>query len=311
MGEPLILKYRPSAFDDMLLMGHKEVVGALSRVLEADTCPHAFLFTGSSGLGKTTLARIVASSLGAELLEVDAASNSGVDNARVLIESGNHYSLFGSARKFYLIDECHGLSKQAMDALLKTLEEPPPHLYFGLCTTEVHRIKETIVSRCYHVKLNPLRDAEIEELLLLVCEVEGWRVDGSIIQMVVQAATGQPRKALSFLQNVYDVKTADEAKRIIPLLDHSDHAREFLQALISRRGWDEVKKYLEKLDDGDLETLSTTGASYLSSAMLNAKTEDAARRIWIMLDALTYPTSTFDRKAAFIAAVGRVMWGGQ
>lgn len=311
MAEPLITKYRPTSFDDVLLVGHKTVVSALERVIKSETCPHAFLFTGPSGIGKTTLARITASALEAEILEIDAASNSGVDNARMVIENGQYQSLSGSARKFYLIDEFHGMSRAAMDALLKTLEEPPSHLYFGLCTTEAHKVRETIVTRCYSVKLDHVRDSDIEELLDLVCEVEGWQPDGSIRQMVVQAATGQPRKALTLLQNVHDVKTVEEARRIIPLMEGSDPARDLLDALVNNRGWDLVSKALEKIEDADLEALSTTGASWMATAMMRTRSEEQARRIWTILDALTFPTSTFDRRAAFVAAVGRVMWGGQ
>src|SRR5262245_52904479 len=112
-------------------MGHQGAVAALQRVLASDTCPHSFLLTGASGVGKTTLARIIADALGAEVLEIDAASNTGVDATKSLIELGQHRSLHGKARKMFILDEAHALSKSSWQALLKTIEEPPGHLYFA------------------------------------------------------------------------------------------------------------------------------------------------------------------------------------
>ena len=307
MAEPLIVKYRPTSFDEVI--GHEEIVGALRRVIASDTRPHCYLLTGPSGLGKTTLARIIASEIGAEVLEFDAASNSGIDATRELIELGQYRSLSGSATKMILIDEAHGLSRQAIDALLKTLEEPPDHLYFALCTTELQRIRETVVTRCYHVPLRRLKDQAIEDLLMLVCEVENWSPDSDVLQMVVQASTGQPRKALSLLQSCHDAPSRDEARRIISLLETSEPAGDLLRDLVNgKRTWALIRPNLEKLDDADFESLLTGGARYISTALVKEADEKRAASLWALLDALTFPSSTFDRKAAFIAAVGRMLW---
>lgn len=312
MTEPLITKFRPISFDDELLIGHREIIAALRRVIASPTRPHAYLFTGPSGIGKTTLARIVASEIGAEVLEFDAASNSSVEAARQLVELGQYRSLGGSDSKMFLIDEFHGLSRQAMDALLKTIEEPPEHLYFALCTTEAHRVRETIVTRCYHVPLKPLRDAEVEELVSLVCVVEDWKPDGDVVQMVVQAATGQPRKALSMLQSVHDAPSREEARRVIALLDTSEPVTDLLRDIVGgKRSWSLLRGHLEKLGDEDFDSLVAEASGYIATVIVREGDEARARSLWQLLDALTFPSATYNKRAAFVAAVGRMLWGGQ
>jgi DNA polymerase-3 subunit gamma/tau len=157
MSLPLVIKYRPKSFEEVI--GHEDMLMALLRAISSDTCPHSFLFTGVSGLGKTTLARITAMELQADPLEIDAASNNGVDATRGLVELGQHMSMVGDGRRAIIIDECHTLSKQAWQPLLKLLEEPPDHLYIMLCTTELEKVPDTIRNRCFHVVLKPLHHA--------------------------------------------------------------------------------------------------------------------------------------------------------
>ena len=302
----IINKYRPLDFSEVI--GHDSLVAALERVISSDICPHAFLFTGPAGCGKTTLARIVASKLECDLTEIDAASNSGTNEMRALIEMGEYQS-FNRSRKLFLVDEFHGLSKQAMDVLLKTLEEPPPHLYFALCTTEVHKVKETIVSRCYHVPLRPVKDSEIDTLLTLVCDVEGWKPNNDVMQMIITSATGQPRKALSLLQTCWDAPSREEAQRIIALTDLSDPSLDLLRDIVNgKHSWVLIRPHLEKMEDEDFDSLLTGAARYITNAVMREKDEGKARKLWALLDALTFPTSTFDRKAAFMAAIGRMIW---
>jgi len=307
MPEPLITRYRPSTFEEVL--GHDDQVNALKRVLKTDTRPHAYLLTGPSGIGKTTIARIIATAIDAEVLEIDAASNSGIDAVRQLNELGQHMSLYGADARMFIIDECHGLSRPAMQALLKLLEDPPEHLYLALATTELQRIPETILTRCYHIPLRPIKPTEIEDLLSVICECENWTPNPDVLQMIVQGSTGQPRKALSLLQACYDAPSREEAKRIIALLETSEPLLDLLRILVSgRRDWKLVQSYLEQIDDADFEEASVGAGRYIINAMLKEPEEKKAASMWALLEALVYPTATFDRKASFFAAIGRYLW---
>jgi DNA polymerase III gamma/tau subunit len=311
-NEPLITRYRPHEWEE--LVGHEKVIAALRRVAASDSRPHAYLLTGPSGIGKTTIARIIAREIGAEVLEIDAASNSSVDAARQLVEIGQYRSLGAAERKMFIIDEFHGLSRQAMDALLKTLEEPPDHLFFALCTTELSRVRETVQTRCYPVALHPLRSAEIEELLTAICAVEGWEPSGDVMTMIVQASTGQPRKALSMLEAVHDAPSREEAERVTALLASASEAGSSLfRDLFGGKTWVHIRPALERLqaEQADWDALAAEAAGYISTMIIGEKDDKRARDLWQLLDALTFPSNTFNRRAAFVAAVGRILWGGQ
>jgi DNA polymerase III gamma/tau subunit len=304
---PLITKYRPTALDEML--GHELQLAGLNRALTGSTVPHSYLFTGIAGLGKTTLARIVGSMLECDVLEIDAASYNSVDSMRQLVEMANHMSLTGNGRRMFLIDECHTLSKAAWQALLKVLEEPPEFVYFALCTTEAEKVPETIKTRCYHTALKPLRAEELGILLDTIAELEGWQVAPDVMSAVIQAATGQPRKALSMLESVHNLDSREEVKRVLTLqMQDGDPMYDFAVQLVNGKGWPVLAPILAKLEDEDFENVNIMVGRFLISNMARAKDETGAKRAWKILEALMFPAATYDRKAAFYAAVGRALW---
>jgi len=307
-GSTLLTKYRPDALDQ--LVGHEAVIASLSRRLESDSRPHCFLFSGPSGVGKTTTARIIGSILEADVNEVDAASNSGVDAMRSLTDISMYMSMSGAGHRLLIIDECHRLSSNAWDALLKLLEEPPAHLYIALCTTALDKVPETIKTRCYHVPFKPLPPAEIEALLTVVADMEGWDVHPDILALAVQAATGQPRKGLTILEQIHDYRSRDEARRVIDLVEASDPIIELLQHLLSgKKSWKQIRALLARLEDSDFEAAAIIAGRYIAGALVRCEEEKAAASAWALLDALLFPSSTYDKKTAFLAAVGRMLWG--
>lgn len=305
----LINKYRPADWDQVV--GHEAPIRALVRSLKSASCPHSFLFTGPSGVGKTTMARILAKELLADITEIDAASNNGVDAMRELVEFSQHTSFNESGRRLMIIDEAHALSKAAWQAALKLLEEPPNHCFLALCTTELAKVPETIVTRCFHVPLRPVPNDELEALLDVVIGCEQFEVTNDVRALVLQASSGSPRQALSILQAVHAEKTRDDAKRVISLVEASEPLIELLQHLLSgKRSWKQVQSMLSKIESESFEEASILAGRYIAGAMLRANNDAEAQRAWQLLEALVFPAETYDKKIAFFAAVGRILWGG-
>jgi DNA polymerase-3 subunit gamma/tau len=216
----LARKWRPRQFSE--LVGQEHVVRALSHALDGGRIHHAFLFTGTRGVGKTTIARIFAKSLNCEsgptsqpcgvcgickeidagrfvdLLEIDAASNTGIDNVRELIDNAQYAPTRGRY-KVYLIDEVHMLSKAAFNALLKTLEEPPPHVKFLLATTDPQKLPVTVLSRCIKFNLKRLTPEQIVGQMRHILGAEQIEFEGEAIEVLSRAADGSLRDGLSLL----------------------------------------------------------------------------------------------------------------
>ena len=217
----LALKYRPQSFDD--LIGQEVVAETIINSVKAEKIPNAYLFTGIRGIGKTTTARIVAKALNClngienickknfcencssitnsshiDVLEMDAASKTGVDDVRDLIEF-SRYGPTSSKYKIFIIDEVHMLSKQAFNALLKTLEEPPEYLKFIFATTEIKKIPITVVSRCQRFDLSRIKSSELFEFIKKIKEKEKGNATDEALKLIVKISEGSVRDALSLL----------------------------------------------------------------------------------------------------------------
>ena len=220
----LALKYRPQVFKD--LIGQNIIVETIEKSISQNKIPNAFLFTGIRGVGKTTIARILAKSLNCgnseknnclknkckncdeisesrhiDVLEMDAASKTGVDDVRDLIEF-SRYGPTSSKFKIFIIDEVHMLSKQAFNALLKTLEEPPSYLKFIFATTEVNKIPITVLSRCQRFDLSRIKPEELSEFLAKVAEMEKIDINQDVINLISKISEGSVRDALSLLDRI-------------------------------------------------------------------------------------------------------------
>lgn len=224
----LYIKYRPRKLGEVA--GHKATIQSIITHLEQPRrdVAHAWLFTGASGVGKTTLARIVARHLGATesaIKEYNSASLRGIDGVREIEQAMRHRTI-GSEITAYILDECHQLTKDAQTALLKMIEEPPPHVYFLLCTTNPQNLIPTVRNRPKGFVLRPLGDTDLTGLLVSVATKEKFGIDNTILKAILANAGGSARLALNMLEAVRGVKNEKEAKRLIADLRAGDVSTE-------------------------------------------------------------------------------------
>lgn len=202
MTEALYRKYRPQDFDEVL--GQEHIVKVLKGAIKLGNISHSYLLHGSRGTGKTTIARIIASELetsNEDIFEIDAASNRGIDDIRELRE-GISTAAFNSKYKIYIIDEVHMLTKEAWNALLKTLEEPPAHVIFVLATTEIEKVPDTIISRCQVFTFKKPSLAILKELVQNVVKKEGFKIDSAGAELVALLGDGSFRDTHGILQKI-------------------------------------------------------------------------------------------------------------
>jgi DNA polymerase-3 subunit gamma/tau len=206
MGQVLYRKYRSKSLDE--IVGQEHITSTLKNALKSGTISHAYLFTGPRGVGKTSIARILAHELNQleytgedthlDIIEIDAASNRGIDEIRDLREKVNVAPTFGKY-KIYIIDEVHMLTTPAFNALLKTLEEPPAHVVFILATTESHKLPATIISRTQRYNFRPVEQAKVIEHLQYIAKQEKFKVEDEALAMIAAHGEGSFRDSISLL----------------------------------------------------------------------------------------------------------------
>lgn len=293
MSSTLYRKYRPKNFAEVI--GQKHIVQTLSNAIKNNRVGQAYLFTGPRGTGKTSIARILAKTINCEkldgvqtcetcpackminagrtldIIEIDAASNTGVDNIRELRET---VALPPTALKYkvYIIDEVHMLSTGAFNALLKTLEEPPAHVIFILATTEIHKVPQTIISRCQRFDFARLPIQNIIEKLTLIAKNEKVNIDKDSLEMIAIAAEGGMRDAESLLGQIISLEdkniTLKEVEEILGTTDRQ-FAAEMAGMVLSNDSTGAIGKINQLLNDGyDLQVFNKSFINYLRQLML-------------------------------------------
>ena len=358
MAEALYRKYRPSTFEDVV--GQEHIERTLKNALEQEKVSHAYLFCGPRGTGKTTMARILAKALLCEkaptidpdgtceeclaiaagthpdVYELDAASRTGVENVREEIINRVHYAPTHGSYKIYIIDEVHMLSTAAFNALLKTLEEPPSHVVFILCTTDPQKVPDTIHSRCQRFDFHRLSVDEITARLGAVCVQEGVEFEPEALELISHQAEGGMRNALTSLEQLAafgeGYVTLDGAHRILGSLDN-EGLTEIVQALgkhdagacftwvshYVETGADIAQfvqelaehmrnLYLMSITDADVEISASTSAREVMESELELfGTERLSRALSVLGDLMKELRATTNSRLAFEIALTRLL----
>jgi DNA polymerase-3 subunit gamma/tau len=314
MSQVLYRKYRPRNWNQVI--GQQQVVLTLQHAIAADRVGHAYLFAGPRGTGKTTLARILAKAVNCladqtaerpcnkcdhctavnenrflDLIEMDAASNTGVEDVRDLRDKIGFAPSQGRY-KVYIIDEAHMLSTPAFNALLKTLEEPPPHAIFVLATTEIHKIPATVLSRCQRHEFRRVAVDDIVGNLKSIVQQEGWQAEDEALGLIARQATGSIRDAQSLLDQLSSAGqtiTLDLAQAALGIAT-SRAVFEMLDAIQAQSGAESLETVHRAMDAGtDPRTLARQVVEYLRGLMLiqmgNPQAVDAGKDVRARMEA--------------------------
>ncbi|MFH1036593.1 MAG: DNA polymerase III subunit gamma/tau [Patescibacteria group bacterium] len=294
----LYRKYRPQSFSD--LIGQEHIAKTLTNAISADTVSHAYLFDGPRGTGKTTLARLLAKAVNCEnrkkgeyepcnkcascmeimegrsmdLIEIDAASHRGIDEMREL-KDGIKFSPVKSKYKVFIIDESHQLTKEAANALLKTLEEPPAHAIFVLATTEIHKMIPTIISRCQRFDFRKLSVPEIMKRLEIIAGKEKVKISKDALELIAINATGSIRDSESLLDQVFAFRTetikeitAEDIKSLLGLIE-IEIVSKFTDLIREKKTAEAIGLLNETADRGmDLQEFSKAIINYLRQVLI-------------------------------------------
>lgn len=315
-GRALHVLYRPEKLSQVA--GHDAVIESLTAVLDGRSVPHTYLFTGPSGVGKTTLARILGNELEVgDVREVDAASWGRIEDMRQLMSEMQYEALGDNPRRLLIIDECHSISKPAWQALLKMTEEPPDHLYWVFCTTEEEKVPLTLKTRaqCYQLQPVPFRD--LSELVADIVEAESFDTPEEVIEAICLRAKGSPRQALTNLSVARACKTREAALELIERQEKGETI-DLCRALCDIRRCGDwramIKLTKDAIESGDSpETIRYAVLNYAARVLVGhpdqPPTTDMKRAVHLLfvLEQFAEPFRVGENAAPLLVAVGRVV----
>lgn len=310
MNEDFHVFYRPQTFDEVI--GQDHIISSLKQIAKKGKWPHAYLLVGPSGVGKTTVGRIIANELKCEpsnLIELDAASNSSVEGIRNLTSSLTYKGFGENATRVIIIDECHSLSKQAWQALLKPSEEPPSHIYFIFCTTEVDKVPETIKTRCTQYNFRSVSRDNLFDLLYAVTDAEKIKINEAHLDLIAQKAEGSPRKALTLLSKSQGIEDLDKLKQVLESTEDNATFLELARLLTKGNlSWSKAVKLINTLEDIPPETIRINMMAYI--AVVLAKTTDERKAVYLLnvLNAFKGFWNPSEKKAPLLLAIGSIVF---
>jgi DNA polymerase III subunit gamma/tau len=301
---PLHLDYRPKSFDE--IVGNEATVDSLRVIFDRKSdWPHALLFFGPKGCGKTTLARIIVGLLGGDgvdFVEINSSNDRGIDMARTIIEGARFRPVMGRSR-VYLLDEVHMTSRDFQNAILKPLEDAPAHTYYILCTTDPSKLIPALLSRCNIFEVKNLSEKEIVLLLGRVLEKE--KVGGislEVLRKIADVSEGCPRDALKILDQVIDLEP-DKMKEAVDNFSYGDkETKDLYNMLAKKQGWKRISAVISQMDLSNPESARRGMIGYAASIVMSSGDKTAA----LIFDCFKEPVYNTG-KAGFEMAAFRAM----
>ena len=298
-------KYRPASFEEMV--GNKATIKSIATNIKSESRAHAYMFVGNAGVGKTTLARILAREFGcdsSQIIEVDAANEGSVDSIRKLVENSQYRPMVGDSRVI-IVDECHALSQSAWSALLKSVEEPLSHMYWIFCTSEVSKLTEkaakAAATRCMQYTLKDVDYIEISEYLAMISEFEGFKMFDGALDEIGKAAKGSLRQGLVNLSKCRSAENMEELKDLLSKAEAEAEGKIIDLARLLAKGEPSLMQYkpvidgiVESCDPSKIGGFKPTLLSFVGNVMKSDKTdkqlESHIKTLYAIKQMSDYPT---------------------